>query len=361
MKKSNILVIALIILLFLSGFVGTSYYFLSTPTIKNDGVIYYLKPGTSKQTFIADLTQQKIITHPSLFLFYIYAQTILSSTHLVPQLKAGEYFFPKGSTSLSIIKQVTNGTGLYYRSFTILPGWTFAQLRKALLYTHSLRHQLNKLSDKQVMQSLGSQADLSPEGEFFPETYYYTRGVLDLVILKRAFDLMQSRSHEVWQTRITGLPYKNEYDVLIAASLIEKEAYLKTEMPMIAGVLVNRLRKNMLLQFDPTVIYGMGERYTGKIHKTDLQEDTIYNTYTRKGLPPTPIAMPSMASLTAATHPESNDYFYFVAKGDGAHQFSKTLVEHNKAVGMAIKQTDYYFNETKIKQHLNGLLTVKKT
>ncbi|MBV9575419.1 MAG: endolytic transglycosylase MltG, partial [Gammaproteobacteria bacterium] len=159
----------------------------------------------------------------------------------------------------------------------------------------------------------------------------------DLVILKRAFDLMKNKLATAWEKRALDLPYQNAYEALIAASLIEKEAYLNTERPIIGGVLINRLRKNMLLQFDPTVIYGLGTRYNGKIHKQDLLENTAYNTYVHRGLPPTPIAMPGLASLQAATHPDTNDYIYFVAKGDGSHQFSKTLSEHNAAVKKANK------------------------
>ena len=181
------------------------------------------------------------------------------------------------------------------------------------------------------MNRLGDAA-LAPEGQFFPETYYYTKGSSDLVILKRAFDLMQSNLKEAWETRSPNLPYKNVYEALIAASLIEKEAYFDAERPVIAGVLVNRIRKNMLIQFDPTVIYGLGLRYNGKIHKQDLLENTPYNTYVHKGLPPTPIAMPGRTSINAALHPDNTDYLYFVARSDKSHQFSKTLFEHQAAV-----------------------------
>lgn len=183
-----------------------------------------------------------------------------------------------------------------------------------------------------------SSSDVDPEGEFFPETYYYTKDVSDLVILKRAYDLMQSRLSEAWQMRAADLPYQNAYEALIAASLIEKEAYFASERPLIAGVLVNRLKKNMLIQFDPTVIYGLGLRYDGTIHKKDLLENTPYNTYVRKGLPPTPIAMPSMASIEAALHPDNTDYLYFVARKDKSHQFSKTLPEHHAAVATVSNQ-----------------------
>jgi UPF0755 protein len=202
------------------------------------------------------------------------------------------------------------------------------------------------------MLHLGA-ANLKPEGEFFPETYYFTKGNSDLILLKHAFKAMQSKLNDAWSKRASALPYKNAYEALIAASLIEKEAYLSKERPIIAGVLVNRLKKEMLLQFDPSVIYGLGERYTGKLSKANLLENTAYNTYLHKGLPPTPIAMPSLASISAALHPEQNDYYYFVAKGDGSHQFSKTLLEHNAAVKALIKWQSEHVSELLIR-HQTG-------
>lgn len=337
--------IALIIALLICSCLGIWGYTLLIPVVSADaGVIFYLKPGMAKKAVIADLAQQGMIPYPKLFSIYAYPQT---SAHL----KTGEYLFQKGSTPVSIWWQIIHGTGMYKRHFVIIPGWTFKQLRHALAQTDTLHHASAKLDDQQIMEHLGY-LNLAPEGEFFPDTYYYTRGVADFVILKRAVDLMQSKLNQEWQKRATTLPYKTAYDALIAASLIEKEAFLNAERPVIAGVLVNRLRKDMLLQFDPTVIYGMGDAYTGKIHKENLQQNTAFNTYIHKGLPPTPIAMPSMASIQAVMHPLVHDYYYFVAKGDGSHQFSKTLPEHNSAVAETIKQHESYFNDTKVQHYL---------
>lgn len=328
MNKSQFVTTGIILLL---ATVGMWLYFLFTPVITQEGgAAYYLRPGATNKLVITELAEQGLVTHPLLFSIYVYP-------YRNAQLKTGEYLFPKGSTPVSIWKQITTGVGLVYHPFAIIPGWTFMQLRKALSQTQGLRQTLNGLSDHQIMTRLGN-SDLAPEGEFFPETYYYTRGIPDFVILKRAYALMQKQLSAAWLKRAPNLPYKDAYEALIAASLIEKEAYLNAERPVIAGVLINRLRKDMLLQFDPTVIYGMGERYAGKIHKENLQEDTPYNSYIHKGLPPTPIAMPGLASIDAALHPQDNDYIYFVAKGDGGHQFSKTLSEHNKAVDAAIKK-----------------------
>lgn len=311
--------------------VSTWLYLAFFPIVfQAPGVIYYLKPGTSKQTAINDLARQGIVQR---LLFTLYAYS-----HIGVELKSGEYRFAKGSTHVSIWKQITTGSGLYYRPFTIVPGWTFSQVRKALNNSEGLKQLTISWNDQQIMNALGY-GNLPPEGEFFPETYYYTRGNSDLVLLKRAIDLMQNQLEDLWRRRASGLPYKDKYQALIAASLIEKEAYLTTERPIIAGVLVNRLRKNMLLQFDPTVIYGLGVRYDGKIHKKDLLENTPYNTYVRKGLPPTPIGMPGLFSIEAVLHPAMHDFLYFVARGDGSHQFSKTLAEHEMAVTAFRKKT----------------------
>lgn len=333
-----------------ASFLGVMSVYLFTPTIHQpEGVVFYLKPGTSKKVLIAQLAEQHIIRMPMLLSLYTFPQKN-------SLLKTGEYHFPKNSSAYSIWRQVTTGKGLLYRPFTIVPGWSFQQLRRELLRTLGLKHMTAKLDDKQVMQLMSGEQK-APEGQFFPETYYYTRGISDLVILKRAFNLMKSRLEEAWEKRASNLPYKSAYEALIAASMIEKEAFLEAERPLIAGVLINRLKKDMLLQFDPTVIYGLGERYTGKIHKQNLIEDTPYNTYLHKGLPPTPISMPSMGSIVAALHPQVSDYLYFVAKGDGSHQFSNSLLEHHVAVTTAtttiIKQEEPVFNEKFIHNYLH--------
>lgn len=313
------------------------YFLFSAVVFQDSGYIYYVKPGVSKHAVIYDLNQRGIIPHPIALSFYALPQKNAA-------LKAGEYQFKKGSTPHSIWKQMTTGTGLYYRPIAIIPGWTFKQLRAELLKAEELRHTTASLDDKQIMERLGY-PNLSPEGEFFPDTYKYTRGDVDFIILKRAFNLMQSRLNEVWKNRAENLPFKSPYEALIVASIIEREAYLDSERPIIAGVLMNRLGKEMLLQIDATVIFGLGNRYTGKIYKQDLLEDTPYNTYLHKGLPPTPIAMPGLSSLKAATHPEQNDYFYYVAKGNGGHEFSATLDAHHTAVESTKKQ-DGRLNES---------------
>lgn len=325
--------------------IGMWLYLRLVPIVnQEDGVVYYLRPGISKKVFLTDLGDKNILPYPTLLSMFVYPQK--SS-----QLKTGEYKFPKGSTALSIWKQVTSGTGLYYHHFTIIPGWSFSQLRFELLQQPMLRHNIAGLNDKQILENLGDNIHVTPEGLFYPETYSYTRGVSDLTILRQAYELMQYKLKNAWQDRELNLPYNNEYEALIAASLIEKEAYLNGERPIIAGVLVNRLNNNMLLQFDPSVIYGLGQHYDGKIHKENLSQDSAYNTYLHKGLPPSPIAMPSQLSINAALHPIKHDYFYFVARGDGTHQFSKSLLEHNKAIA-GVEKSTWYFNESKVKYYI---------
>lgn len=332
--------------------IGLWLYFLFTPVVLLEkGTTYYLRPGTSKKKFISDLSDKRIIQYQQLFSLYVYA-------HVKTQLKTGEYLFPEGSSVFSIWRQVSNGRGLVYHPFTIIPGWSFNQLRNALSQSSNLRHQVSQLNDEQIMRRL-KQLALKPEGMFFPDTYFYTRGVSDLVILKKAYLLMQQKLNELWLNRTHNLPFKNKYEALIAASMVEKEAHLSYERTVIAGVLINRLRKNMLLQFDPTIIYGLGDRYDGKIYKKDLLEDTAFNTYLHKGLPPTPIAMPSLAAIEAVMHPDHHDYLYFVAMGDGSHRFSKTLLEHQAAVAEVEaleKEQSWYFNKSKVRNYLKPAL-----
>jgi UPF0755 protein len=194
-----------------------------------------------------------------------------------------------------------------------------------------LKHDTSDMSDEELLAKVAPGYS-KPEGLFFPDTYLFARGASDLQIYRQAHALMQKRLDDAWASRAAGLPYKSPYEALIMASIVEKETGRKADRDLIAGVFVNRLKQGMLLQTDPTVIYGMGERYKGNIHKRDLQTDTPYNTYLRAGLPPTPIALPGAASIAAALNPARTDALYFVARGDGTSHFSNTLTEHNQAV-----------------------------
>lgn len=216
-------------------------------------------------------------------------------------------------------------------TLTIVEGWNFRQVRAALESMPTVQQTLQGVSDAQVMTRLG-QAGVHPEGRFFPDTYSFTRGVTDLELLQRAYARLEAVLAEEWQQRSEGLPYEGPYEALIMASIIEKETGVPSERSEISGVFVRRLAQGMLLQTDPTVIYGMGDRYQGRITRQDLRRPTPYNTYTISGLPPTPIAMVGREAIHAALHPADGSSLYFVARGDGSHVFSDSLTEHNRAV-----------------------------
>jgi UPF0755 protein len=216
-------------------------------------------------------------------------------------------------------------------SITFPEGWTFRQWREQMASHPALVHTLKGLSDEAVMERLGHPG-VHPEGRFFPDTYLFPRGFSDLQLLQWAWRRMEEELADAWRERDKGLPLKTSYEALILASIIEKETGMPSERREIAGVFIRRLKKGMKLQTDPTVIYGMGREYAGNIRRKDLKKDTPYNTYVHAGLPPTPICMPGRESLQAAVHPAAGKAFYFVARGDGSHQFSATLREHNRAV-----------------------------
>ncbi|MDR3492938.1 MAG: endolytic transglycosylase MltG [Gammaproteobacteria bacterium] len=336
--------------LFFPIFLGTCLFWLDfthTSMIHaKEGVKYNVAPGATYKTISTDLYKQHLISHSLLF------NILVRLDGNIHKLKAGEYLFPYGATPLHVLNQIMTGTGLIYHTFTIIPGSTFAQMRLVLNNNAELKHTSMNLSDAELMKRLGS-SYTNPEGLFFPDTYYFVLGTPDLTLLKNAYHAMQTKLNAAWQHRAPNLPFKTSYEVLIAASIIEKETGLNEERPIIAGVLENRLRLNMLLQFDPTVIYGLGSRYTGKIYLTNLRENNPYNTYVVKGLPPTPISMPSLISINAVTQPDNNDYLYFVAKGYGSgHQFSRTLSQHNAAVSVSRVHLAGNFNVELIQKYL---------
>jgi UPF0755 protein len=249
-----------------------------------------------------------------------------------PRMQAGVYEIPPGASPGQIIALFEEGK-VVLDQITVVEGATFAEFIDALDQHPHVIHTLRGKTPREVMSALGH-AGAGAEGEFFPDTYRFAANTTDAVILELAYAGMQRSLAAAWAARATDLPFDCPYQGLILASLVEKEAALKSERALIAGVFVNRLRKGMRLQSDPTVIYGLGEKYDGYVHTRDLTTDTLYNTYTREGLPPTPIALPGRESLSAAMHPASTAALYFVATGlgDGAHHFSATLEEHNAAV-----------------------------
>jgi len=246
------------------------------------------------------------------------------------KLKAGHYELKPGTTPWGLIDQWVRGE-FAQESLSIIEGWTFQQMRQAIATHPALKHDTLQLSDKELLGKI-TQEYSAPEGLFFPDTYLFAKGASDLQIYKQAHTVLVKRLNELWRARSPTLPYKTPYEALIMASIVEKETGQATERGRVAAVFVNRLKLGMLLQTDPTVIYGMGREYQGQIRKRDLQRDTPYNTYTRLGLPPTPIALPGAAALLAALHPAQTDALYFVGRGDGTSQFSSQLRDHNRAV-----------------------------
>ena len=246
------------------------------------------------------------------------------------QIKAGNYEITAGTTPYSLLQKLARGEESL-RALTLVEGWNWRQVRAALAREEALQPDSAALSDAALMQRLG-RAGVPPEGRFFPDTYTYAKGSSDLAVLRRALHAMDRHLEAAWAQRASDSPLKSPEQALILASIVEKETGRASDRPLIAGVFTNRLRIGMLLQTDPTVIYGLGDQFDGNLRKRDLQTDTPWNTYTRAGLPPTPIAMPGKAALLAAVQPQATKALYFVAKGDGSSHFSASLDEHNRAV-----------------------------
>jgi UPF0755 protein len=245
-------------------------------------------------------------------------------------IKPGDYAVTQGMTPVELLGKLIRGERIVL-TVTLIEGWNFKQAREALAKAPGLRHDTAQLSGEQIMTTLG-RAGVAPEGRFFPDTYHYYRNASDLDILREALHGMDQHLAAAWDARALNLPLQSPDDALTLASLIEKETGRAQDREQIAGVFINRLRIGMPLQTDPSVIYGLGEQYTGSLRRADLQADTPWNTYLRRGLPPTPIALPSQASLLAAVQPAATRALYFVARGDGSSQFSATLDAHNRAV-----------------------------
>jgi UPF0755 protein len=245
-------------------------------------------------------------------------------------VKAGSYELTRAVTPLELLEKLTRGD-VTQAELRLTEGWTFAQFRAALDASPDLRHDSAKLDDAQILAALKA-TETHPEGLFFPDTYLFAKGSSDLAVLRRAYRAMQRHLKAEWDAREAVVPYKSAYEGLIMASIIEKETGVGAERELIGGVLVNRLRIGMRLQADPTVIYGLGNAFDGNLKKIHLLEDGPYNTYTRAGLPPTPIAMPGRAALRSAMRPAKTDALYYVSRGDGSSHFSRSLDEHNRAV-----------------------------
>ena len=285
-----------------------------------------VEPGSRLRAVLGRLQRQGLVRHA------LAAEVFLRLQGHLPRIQAGLYEITPHESARQIVSQLAEGRVLL-SSITIVEGWTFSQMRAELDADPDVQHETRGLPDGELMQRLGHAGE-APEGRFFPDTYRFAAGSSDRRILGMAYDRMQATLQADWAQRAPDLPLATPVQALTLASIIEKETARPDERPKIAAVFVNRLHMGMRLQSDPTVIYGLGSGYDGNIHTRDLTSDTPYNTYTRTGLPPTPIALPGAASLQAAVHPAQSDALYFVASGlpDGSHRFSASLAEHDVAV-----------------------------
>ena len=298
---------------------------LDTPmVIEESPMLFTVNAGDSMKAISRRLSETKAYEHPE------FLRMTAKLRKLDSHIQVGEYEITDSMTPNDFLTIVTEGKVIQH-SVILVEGLTFRQFLKALAAKDDLKQELTGITDAQIMTKLGKTGE-HPEGRFFPDNYFYTTGTSDLDILKRAYTAMEKMTATLWEQREKDLPYKDSYEALTMASIIEKETGKADERPTIAGVFVRRLQKGMKLQTDPTVIYGVGPEFDGNITRKHLRTDTPYNTYTRMGLPPSPIAMFGAASLRAALHPAEGDALFFVAKGDGSHYFSVTFEEHNKAV-----------------------------
>lgn len=300
--------------------------FQTTPVrIAEPELAFEVQRGTGIRQLAADLTARGLIRHPWYFLL------LARERGDGGRLKAGEYRLVRGMTPAEVLDRLVSGRVVVY-PITLVEGWTYRQALAAILADGHFGADLEGLSGEALMAALGHPGE-HPEGRFFPDTYSFPRRTTGLAVLKRAYAEMDRVLAEEWAGRAADLPLKTPYEALILASIIEKETGLAAERAEIGGVFVRRLRAGMRLQTDPTVIYGLGERFDGNLRRADLRQPTPYNTYVITGLPPTPIALPGRAAIHAALHPQDGDSLYFVARGDGGHVFSATLDQHNRAVG----------------------------
>ena len=283
-----------------------------------------IEPGTTPRGVARDVVAAGVKTDARL----LYAWFRFSGQDRV--IKAGNYEIPPGTTPIGLLRKLARGEEAL-RALTLVEGWNWRQVRQALAREDQLRPDSAQFTDEALMAQLG-RPGVAPEGRFFPDTYTYAKGSSDIALLRRALHAMDRHLGAAWAQRAADTPLKSADQALILASIVEKETGKASDRGQIAGVFTNRLRAGMLLQTDPTVIYGLGEKFDGNLRKRDLQADTPWNTYTRAGLPPTPIAMPGKAALLAAVQPDATRALYFVAKGDGTSHFSASLDEHNRAV-----------------------------
>jgi UPF0755 protein len=321
--------LALLALALLAVAGGAAYvrHWLAQPlAIGAEPAIVEIQPGQSLTAVARDLESRGLLTHPRLLALYG------RFTGADARMHAGEFAIQPGTSPQGLLHAFVSGAVVQH-SVTVVEGWTFRELRKALAAEPTLEHATQDMQDDAVMRALGEDGR-NPEGLFFPDTYLFGKGTRDIDLLRQSRDRMRKELSAAWAMRQDNLPLEDEYAALVLASIIERETGHPDERARIAGVFVERLRRGMRLQTDPTVIYGLGEKFDGNLRRADLERDGPYNTYLREGLPPTPIALPGAASLRAAVQPDARGELFFVAtgEGDGRHAFSKTLAEHEAAV-----------------------------
>lgn len=326
-KKLFFIALFFIILAVAGLFAGRFYLsdYAQRPLTIKQTTLFKVPAGTGRIGLEKLLAEHKIVENAKPLPYLLKFHPELSG------FKAGTYRLEPGMTVEGLLLLLRSGKEAQF-TIQFIEGKRFKEWLDVINNAPELNHTLKGLSEKEVAEKLGITDPIHPEGWLFPDTYSYTADTSDITVLKRAYSRMQSALEKAWQGRDNDLPYKTPYEMLIMASIIEKETGVDHERNKVASVFINRLRINMRLQTDPTVIYGMGDDYQGTITRKALNTATPYNTYVIDGLPPTPIAMPSLASLQAAAHPDNTGYYYFVATGNGGHKFSKSLAEHNKAV-----------------------------
>ena len=318
----NLILLGLLIVVAVSGLFA--WIVLSPIKLESTPLEFHIAPGSGLRSVARQISEAGAPVHP--WVFIALGRLLRAET----SIKAGSYEVASGVTPMSLMEKLTRGD-VTQTEVSFIEGWTFRQMRERLDAHPEIRHDSKGLSETEILQRIGA-GESHAEGLFFPDTYLLAKRSSDLDVLARAYRAMQRHIAREWSTKAAGLPYQTPYQALVMASIVEKETGREADRPLVAAVFSNRLRQGMLLQTDPTVIYGVGDRFDGNLRKRDLLTDTPYNTYTRAGLPPTPIAMPGLASLQATLHPADSQAIYFVARGDGSSHFSRTLDEHNQAV-----------------------------
>ncbi|HKY02316.1 MAG TPA: endolytic transglycosylase MltG [Burkholderiales bacterium] len=318
----SVFVLAVLAALALGG--GLYWYGHQPLPMAADKTAFRIEPGSGLRTAVRHIQAAGVGVREWPFIALVRLQDQAGA------IKAGSYEIERGASAEDLLRKITRGE-FAQGQLVLVEGWTFKQMRQLLDAHPDLEHTTRELSDEEIMTRLGAPG-LAPEGRFFPDTYRFSKGDSDLGIFRLAFEEMKRHLAQAWDVRAPGLPFATPDEALILASIVEKETGARADRDLIAAVFINRLRKGMRLQTDPTVIYGIGARFDGNLRKVDLMTDTPYNTYMRDGLPPTPIAMPGLESLRAVMHPAATEALFFVARGDGSSHFSESLTEHNRAV-----------------------------